>query len=378
MIKLLDRLFQTLTWKILSILAITIMLLVFTRMALVLGQSAEFSSSTAKRTGINSSFLDQTVSQGKVAAAALLLILIAGFCDLINSVNRLNEYRGITKVMSKFQAGDYFLRAPKFNNSEARKLGDAFNSMAEAIVANVAKLKETDELRRELVANFAHDLGGPLTSIRGFVETLLSKEKDFTQEQTLKILQIILNNTESISTMVSGLMQLSILDAYAENPTLVPFSISTLANDVASRLAPKAKEKNIQLQVEDTSNLPLVLGDVSLIERVLSNLIENAVKYTPAGGSVKVSFQKVKEEVCIIITDTGIGIPKESLQKVYDRFYRVSKDRSRKTGGSGLGLSIVKRILELHGSSVTIDSKEGVGTSIKFTINTAGKSQNQL
>lgn len=237
-----------------------------------------------------------------------------------------------------------------------------------AIVKNLKRLKEVDMLRRELVANVAHDLGGPVTSIQGYVETVLMKEGKLTPDERNTLLKTILYEVKALGRLVAELFDLSKLDTKSVEPKVLPFSINTLSSDVASRFLPQAQNSGIMIEVLDVPNLPLVMGDIDLIERVISNIIENALVHTKSGGKITLSFESRFDEVLISISDTGSGIPKEDLPFVFDRFYRVGKDRSRASGGAGLGLAIVKKILEAHKSTIVIESELGVGTKLCFSL----------
>ena len=168
--------------------------------------------------------------------------------------------------------------------------------------------------------------------------------------------------------LVQELFDLSKLDTKQVDPSIEAFSITDLVQDVTLNFEQQAKAKEIDLKVEVARSLPLVKGDIALIERVLSNLIENAIEYTPSGGIVGVAIKADNPEVKISVYDTGPGIAEEDLPHIFDRFYRAEKSRSRKTGGTGLGLAIAKKILELHDQEIAVRNRASRGTEFYFSL----------
>ena len=178
----------------------------------------------------------------------------------------------------------------------------------------------------------------------------------------------ILNVTEMLERLVEQLFELSKLDARQTDPYFEPFSVADLLQDVVMKFMPVAEKNNIILSADVPEHLPQVYGDIGLIERALSNLIENALRYTPEKGNVKVKISQSNDKLRVIVTDTGPGIQEEELPYIFERFYRVDKSRDQATGGSGLGLAIAKKILEIHESSIKVESKVNVGTTFSFDL----------
>ena len=280
------------------------------------------------------------------------------------------HFHKMTEVVKKFEQGEFEQRIPMKSIDEVGQLASAFNQMADTIVANMDELKRNDQLRRELVANVSHDLRNPLASIQGYLETILMKGSSLPPDERLKYLQIIFDNTAMLGKLVNELFELSKLDAKQIQPQLEPFSLAELVQDVVMKFKPEADGLKIDLNTPLSRDIPMVKADIGMIERALSNLIDNALRYTPENGMVKVELQKKIDTVRVFVTDTGYGIPKEELSRVFERFYRVEKSRTRASGGTGLGLAITKKILELHGSSVGVSSELNKGTIFTFDLKT--------
>jgi signal transduction histidine kinase len=223
-------------------------------------------------------------------------------------------------------------------------------------------------MRRELVANVSHDLRTPLATLQGYIETMLLKEDDLGPEARRRYLEIAIKHCERLSKLVSELLELAKLDSYDIRAKREPFNLSELVQDVVQKFQLMAKEKQITLSITGEKNLPFVNADIGLIERVLENLIENALHNTPAGGSVQLLLAPQQENVAVRISDTGHGIPTKDLSHIFNRFYQQEKNRDSDLEHSGLGLAITKKILELHDRSIDVASALGSGTTFSFQL----------
>jgi two-component system phosphate regulon sensor histidine kinase PhoR len=183
-----------------------------------------------------------------------------------------------------------------------------------------------------------------------------------------KFLEIISNETERLSRLIDELLNLSRIEDRKSLPNRQPLDLQGLVKGVVAILQPRAAEKNLTIKTDIPENLPVVQGDPDMISQVLINLIDNAVSYTLPGGEIRIDAGIVENELKVDIHDTGIGIPPESLSRVFERFYRVDKARSREQGGTGLGLSIVKHIIDAHDGSVQVESKVGHGSTFSFLL----------
>jgi len=303
------------------------------------------------------------------AVSVLLFTFLAGLVFFRLLTRRLKR---LTATMEAFIQSDFskpLTLSSQFNTSsgdEIDRLGTTFSQMADRILEQLKKLKQTDRLRRELVANVSHDLRTPLASLQGYLETLLLKEGKLSPKEQRNYLETATQHSERLGKLVSELFELAKLDSQETQPRLEAFSLGELVQDIAQKFQLTAEKKHIQLRTDLGADLPFVWADIGLIERVLENLIENALRYTPEGGTVTVALIEEENKIIVQVKDTGCGIPQEEIPYIFDRFYRVEKDRSDGSGGAGLGLAIAKSILELHESHIEVSSTLYVGTTFAF------------
>jgi two-component system phosphate regulon sensor histidine kinase PhoR len=234
-----------------------------------------------------------------------------------------------------------------------------------AVIGDVTKIRQLESMRRDFVANVSHELKTPLTSIKGFVETILDGALD-DRETAKKFLTIIYQEAERLNHLIHDLLDISKLESGQIEVNRKPIKIKPLIDDILASLENQVTDKNITLIKEIKADI--LMGDEDLIQEVIINLLDNAIKYSPAGGTVSLGTEPSKTGVCFYVQDTGIGIPKESLPRLFERFYRVDKGRSREMGGTGLGLAIVKHIIERHGGKITVTSEFGKGSRFAFVI----------
>jgi signal transduction histidine kinase len=240
--------------------------------------------------------------------------------------------------------------------------------MAARIEDQMAQLQKSDATRRELIANVSHDLRTPLATLQGYIETLLLKEDSLSKQDRRSYLETAIRHCERLSKLVSELLELAKLDSYDIRAQREPFNLGELVQDVIQKFQLMAGEKQITLSTRCEKNLPFVNADIGLIERVLENLIENAVHNTPRGGAIRLELTPQPENVAVQVSDTGHGIPTEELDNIFDRFYQLDKSRKSELGHSGLGLAITKKILELHDRSIDVASALGSGTTFSFQL----------
>ena len=236
------------------------------------------------------------------------------------------------------------------------------------VLHDVTRVRRLESMRADFVANVSHELRTPLTAIRGYAETLLGGALD-DRSRALQFLQVIERHSERLSRLIEDLLTLSDLELGRTELHPEPFELVAIVEGVLEVLQPKAEGKGIELRMELPAILPPVLVDRDQIEQVLINLIDNAIKYTPAGGRVRVSAAVPSDDdrrsVEIRVTDSGIGIPEKDIPRLTERFYRVDRARSRELGGTGLGLAIVKHIVQAHGGSLAIESRLQQGTTVR-------------
>ena len=272
----------------------------------------------------------------------------------------------------EFKRSDFssrpFVAARARAGDEIDQLAANFRDLAHRMAGQLAKLKQADVLRRELVANVSHDLKTPLATLQGYVDTLLLKDERLSQQERLSYLQIASRSGERLSRLVANLIELAKLDAKEVTLRMEPFSPAELLQDIAQKFQLKAQERKIGLETDLPERTPYVLADIGLIERVLENLIGNALTHTDPGGVVRVGLEVHENAVTFRVADTGVGIPEEEIPNVFERFYRISNGDRGGGENAGLGLAITKSILDLHGTQMQVHSKVGLGTTFSFSL----------
>lgn len=257
-------------------------------------------------------------------------------------------------------------KIPTFLGDEIDHLSQTFREMAGRIEEQIEKLQKSDLMRRELVANVSHDLRTPLATLTAYIETMQLKEADLSVDERQKYLQVAHKHCERLSSLVDDLFELARLDAKETKLNLEPFNIAELVQDVVQNYELSAKEKDITLASNAGQGLSFVKGDIGLIERVLENLIMNALRHTPEGGTVSIILKPSDEYIQVHVLDTGVGIPEEELPHIFDRFYKINGPETLPASFAGLGLAIAKRIMALHGSSIEVESELNSGTCFTF------------
>ncbi len=240
--------------------------------------------------------------------------------------------------------------------------------MAARIENQMEQLKQADTFRRELIANVSHDLRTPLAALRGYIETLLIKDENLASEDRKNYLETAIKHCKRLGKLVSDLFEMAKLDSYDLPVEHEPFNLGELIQDVIQKFQLKASEKQINVSTHIEQNLPFVNADIGMIERVLENLIENAIYHTPTGGSIRLALTAQGEDLTIQVSDTGRGIPEEEQAHIFNRFYQLDKSRKSAQGHSGLGLAITKKILELHGRSIDVTSTLNSGATFTFQL----------
>ncbi|CAN5261393.1 N/A [soil metagenome] len=228
--------------------------------------------------------------------------------------------------------------------------------------------KKSEQLRTEFVANVSHELRTPLAAIRGYVETCLEPPGSGEAPPYDRFLPIVHQHALRLNELIEDLLTLSRIESKGMQFRFGPQHLSEVAAGVITTLLQDAEKKRIALINEIPETLPEVTADLSALERILLNLMENAIKYSEDGGQVRIAAQPRGAMLCISVNDAGVGIAKEDQARVFERFYRVDKARSRKAGGTGLGLSIVKHLVQSHGGEVWVESEPGKGSTFYFTL----------
>jgi signal transduction histidine kinase len=310
-----------------------------------------------------------------VALGAIAVALVTGLFVFRRLTRRLEHLDRRIRTFRPAPEGDAAAagdRAPVSHplpaGDEIDRLEAAFNRMAGRIERQVGELTELDALRRELVANVSHDLRTPIAALQGYLETLLLKESDLTPEERRRYLEIAARHSEHLGKLVAQLFELARLDVEEARLQIEPVSLAELAQDVVGKFHLEAQRQGVDLGVRLPSRLPFVAADMRLLERAFDNLIENALAHTPEGGRVTVEVRDAADGIEVRLADTGAGIPDNELPHIFERFHRGRDPGRRQRPGAGLGLAITKRILELHGSELAVESTVGRGTTFTFRL----------
>jgi len=234
------------------------------------------------------------------------------------------------------------------------------------VFQDITEQEKLDMERREFVANVSHELRTPLTTVKSYAETLMENAEKGSMEANF--LDVINIEADRMTRIVKDLLTLSRLDYDRSKLNKTTFSLQNLVRDIVRKLSIDAKNHNNEISFEQTNEIPPFFGDRDRLEQVMTNIISNAVKYTPGGGKITVNCGYQYTDAIITVTDTGIGIPKEDISRIFERFYRVDKARSRKFGGTGLGLAIAKEIIDAHSGKIEIESTQGKGTKVTVKI----------
>jgi len=288
------------------------------------------------------------------ALTALIGSVLAVIASFIFSRYLITPIKKVIDTTKKISKGDYKTRVEVSSEDEVGELCKAVNKMAEG-------LEETERLRHELVSNVAHELATPLTNISGYLEAMSDgtiKDEQLTKS-TLKLLQ---DETNRLTLMVNDVRALSSVENPNMQLTQKHYNLNDLINEIVSKMRPKYDKKQINVSVEIPDGIAEILVDKDKFSQIIINLLSNSVAYTPKDGFIRVSASEDGEYISVTVEDTGIGIPKKDLNRIFERFYRTDKSRSRKTGGTGVGLAIVKGLMEAHGGDVFAESEEGKGS----------------
>ncbi len=259
----------------------------------------------------------------------------------------------LTQGIQRMSGGDFSARVNVRGKTEFAQLAEAFNMMCQ-------RLETLDQSRNQFVSNASHELKTPLSAMKILIETLLYQET-YNEEMQKEFLRDINGEIDRLNAIVGDLLTLVHIDSgrMQLKPELI--KLDDLIGDTAKRLRPLADQRDTMLECALRDKIE-TMGDQQKLSQVFYNLLDNAIKYTPEGGRVKIELSRAGRKAVIKVSDTGIGIPKADLLHVFDRFYRVDKARARATGGTGLGLSIVKQIVLLHEGTITVTSEEEIGS----------------
>ncbi len=304
----------------------------------------------------------------KVAVLAVIVAIIAGLAAFAIVTRRLQRTICEIEAFASFPSGNELPTSPalKPRGDEIERLHGAFASLRERLNAQMAELKRQDELRRELVANVSHDLRTPLTSMQGYLEALARMDDGMDDAERKRYLNVAVRQSHRVSRLAQQLFELARLECEETQPQPELFSVSELVQDIAQKFALVAQRKSIHLHTEIDAGPLSVQGDIGMIERVIGNLVDNAIRHTPEGGDIYLVAHIRARGIEVRIDDTGQGISEEQLPGLLVRGSPIRRMATQR--GGGLGLLIANRILHLHGSTIEAASRIGEGTSVGFIL----------
>lgn len=285
---------------------------------------------------------------------ALSLVILALFTFLVyRPLQKINEAAG------QYAQGNFKYELPSYGDDEIGQLSASMNYMAR-------ELGELDVYQKKFVANISHDFRSPLTSIKGYLEAIL--DGTIPPELQEKYLRIVLMETERLNKLTSGLLTLNSFDTKRNMLDITDFDINALIKDTTSSFEGQCRSKHISIELLFDSREQLVSADMGKIQQVMYNLLDNAIKFSHNDSTITVETTLRHEKVFVAVKDTGVGIPKDSMKKIWERFYKTDQSRGKDKRGTGLGLAIVKEIITSHGEHINAISTEDVGTEFIFTL----------
>ncbi|SDE81524.1 sensor histidine kinase [Sporomusa acidovorans] len=304
-----------------------------------------------------------------IAASGTVGILITIFIANYLSAGIIRPLKSMQAVASAMAGGDYSVQAKVKTNDEVGDLSRSLNLLAEALNDFVRKTEKTDKLRRDFVANVSHELRTPLTIMRGYNEAFLDGTIS-EPEQAEKYHKIMRDESVRLEKLIHELLDLSQLEARTASLETEPVSLAEIVDNLAALFGQRSEEKRVTLLTDVEKDLPDIQGNGDRLTQMVLILLDNAFKFTPAGGTVKVSLAAGNGWETLTIADTGVGISAEDLPYIWERFYKSDKAHTRTGGGTGLGLAIAREIINLHGAEPEVSSQAGQGTVflIKFPL----------
>jgi len=303
------------------------------------------------------------------ALGFILLALMVVFALLTQPLRKLSQDMKLFQAQG-FKQGNLPLTQWNPDADEIHRLGTNFNAMALELKAQYEKVKTTDELRKELISYVSHDLRTPLAALLGYLETWQLSNTKLSKADSEHLIQVAIDNGHHISQLVEQLFELARLDSDNVAMEIEPLAIAELAFDVMQNLQGLAKERNVKLAVEPQDSSLIVMADVPKLERVLVNLMENAIRHCEAGDSVTVTLNHKDDDIEVAVVDTGKGIPADELPYICDAHYRARNSVKSKKGNTGLGLAIARKIIQLHASDISVESIEHEGARFSFCLAT--------
>jgi two-component system, OmpR family, phosphate regulon sensor histidine kinase PhoR len=294
-----------------------------------------------------------------VIISLLVMSLVGYLFSLFTRSRRRNLFHEVLDALSRMAKGDFnvYLELNAGKRNQFTSLVDHINHMAK-------QLKQIEEMRQEFISNVSHEIQSPLTSIMGFAQAL--QYNQLTNEERSHYLGIIEMESKRLSKLSDNLLKLTSLESEHHPFERHSYRLDQQLRTIILACEPHWIEKDLELDV--SLEKVIIIADEDLMSQVWTNLIHNSIKFTPRLGTIRIHLEKVDEKTIVKIADTGIGISKKDQIHIFERFYKADKARDRSKGGSGLGLSIVKKIIEMHNGTICVESEEGQGTTFTITL----------
>jgi two-component system OmpR family sensor kinase len=274
--------------------------------------------------------------------------------------------KDVQSATERLGAGDLTARAPDHGGDEVAALARSFNRMADELAARAHALEASDQARRQLMADVSHELMTPLTAMRGYIETLTMPEVSLDSQTRQRYMGIVTDETHRLEQIIGDLLDLARLEGGGMTLRHDPADVEQLFNRVAARHERELTSRGISLTIRVDAAARSVIGDADRLEQALQNLAANAIRHTPAAGQVRLTAERHGSDVVLTVRDNGPGIPAEHVPLIFNRFYKADASRKAAGGGSGLGLSIAKAIVERHGGSISARNDEGAVFEIRL------------
>jgi two-component system phosphate regulon sensor histidine kinase PhoR len=297
----------------------------------------------------------------------ILLLIITGILSLnLIGRRRVKEINQIKNVIASIKANKFSYSDEIVLSKNLRGLEKAIMEMFEKTKSDIDSLTKLQRMRSQFLANVSHELRTPIFAIQGFIETLLNGAIN-DPKVNKSFLEKANNHTVNLSNLLNDLIDISMIESGEMRMSFRYFDLNEYLNQILGDFKPIAEEKSIQLMCSPIREGLLVFGDKDKLRQVFVNLLQNSIKYTEE-GKVEIVVEEDNKFVTVIVKDTGIGIPENDFERIFERFYRVDQNRSREIGGTGLGLAIVKHIIEAHNSKIEVKSKLGEGSEFSFKL----------
>ncbi|MBR1443310.1 MAG: HAMP domain-containing histidine kinase [Firmicutes bacterium] len=288
------------------------------------------------------------------------IAIIIGFLLIsVSSLKMTQPLMQLNKAAKEIASGDFEKRLDIKSNDEIEQLAESFNEMAES-------LYEQERRRREFISNISHDLRSPLTSMRGFLQAII--DGTIPEEKVEHYLNIILDESDRLAIMANNILDINKLESPEETMKYSEFDINDLLRDTVRRFEERVAKKDIKVNISFAETETIVKADIEKIQRVIYNLMDNAIKFLDIGGTIDIITRVKEKKVYISVMDNGRGISRDDQKRIFDRFYKVDTSRGKDKKGSGLGLSIVKDFVKLHGESIKVNSEPNKGCEFVFTL----------